>query len=279
MKSNRKGIHKIFSYLLLTIVTVIVIFPFYWMVVTSLKDSTKVFEFPPQLIPDPVVFSNYVELFKFQPNFPLYYFNSLYIAMLVTVGTGIIASLAGYSFAKIDFPFKGAIFLVLLSSMMIPTEATAIPLFNWMTKLKWINTHLPLIIPPILGSGGIFGVFIMRQYFITIPDDMMEAAKIDGCNPWQTFFKVMLPMAIPALGSLSLITFLNNWNEFFAPLIYLSSDKLFTLPLGLSMFTDQAGTQWNLVMTASVIATIPLLLVFFFAQKQFIESIAFSGIK
>lgn len=279
MKSNRKGIHKFFSYLLLTIVTVIVIFPFYWMVVTSLKDSTKVFEFPPQLIPDPVVFSNYVELFKFQPNFPLYYFNSLYIAMLVTVGTGIIASLAGYSFAKIDFPFKGAIFLVLLSSMMIPTEATAIPLFNWMTKLKWINTHLPLIIPPILGSGGIFGVFIMRQYFITIPDDMMEAAKIDGCNPWQTFFKVMLPMAIPALGSLSLITFLNNWNEFFAPLIYLSSDKLFTLPLGLSMFTDQAGTQWNLVMTASVIATIPLLLVFFFAQKQFIESIAFSGIK
>lgn len=279
MKKNNKIINKFLSYLFLSIVTLIIIAPFYWMVATSLKESTKVFEFPPQLIPKPVVFQNYVELFKFQPNFPMYYFNSLYIAVLVTLGTAIVASLAGYAFAKINFPFRGTIFIILLSSMMIPTEATAIPLFNWMSELKWTNTHLPLIIPPILGSGGMFGLFMMRQYFITIPNDMDEAAKIDGCNQWQIFYKIMLPMAGPALGSLSLITFLANWNEFFTPLIFLSSDKLYTLPLGLSMFTDQAGTQWNLVMTASVIATIPLLLVFFFAQKQFIESIALSGIK
>ncbi len=275
----KNKVKHIFSYLILSIITIIIFAPFLWMVITSFKDSTKVFEFPPQLIPHPFVYQNYIEVFKFQPNFGLYYFNSFYIATLVTFGTAIVASLAGYAFAKIKFPFKSVIFLVLLSSMMIPTEVTAIPLFNWMGKLGWVNTHWPLIIPPILGSGGMFGLFMMRQYYITIPDEMDEAAKIDGCNHFQTFFRIMLPMAAPALASLSLITFLANWNEFFAPLIYLTSDKLFTLPLGLSMFTDQAGTQWNLVMVASVLATVPLLLIFFFAQKQFIESIALSGIK
>lgn len=275
----KNRVKNFFSYLILSIITLIIVAPFLWMVITSLKDSTKVFEFPPQLIPHPFVFQNYIEVFKFQPNFGMYYFNSFYIATLVTIGTAIVASLAGYAFAKIDFPFKGAIFLILLSSMMIPTEATAIPLFSWMSKLGWVNTHWPLIIPPILGSGGMFGLFMMRQYYITIPPDMDEAAKIDGCNPWQTFYKIMFPMAAPALASLCLITFLANWNEFFAPLIFLTSDRLFTLPLGLSMFTDQAGTQWNLVMVASVMATVPLLLIFFFAQKQFIESIALSGIK
>ncbi len=275
----KNKVKHLFSYLILSIITIIIFAPFLWMVITSFKDSTKVFEFPPQLIPHPFVYQNYIEVFKFQPNFGLYYFNSFYIATLVTFGTAIVASLAGYAFAKINFPFKSVIFLVLLSSMMIPTEVTAIPLFNWMGKLGWVNTHWPLIIPPILGSGGMFGLFMMRQYYITIPDEMDEAAKIDGCNHFQTFFRIMLPMAAPALASLSLITFLANWNEFFAPLIYLTSDKLFTLPLGLSMFTDQAGTQWNLVMVASVLATVPLLLIFFFAQKQFIESIALSGIK
>lgn len=275
----KNKIKHFLSYLVLGIITLVIVAPFLWMIITSLKDSTKVFEFPPRLIPNPFVSQNYIEVFKFQPNFGLYYFNSFYIATLVTFGTAIVASLAGYAFAKINFPFKGAIFLVLLSSMMIPTEVTAIPLFNWMGKLGWVNTHWPLIIPPILGSGGMFGLFMMRQYYITIPDEMDEAAKIDGCNQFQTFFKIMLPMAVPALASLSLITFLASWNEFFTPLIYLTSDKLFTLPLGLSMFTDQAGTQWNLVMVASVMATVPLLMIFFFAQKQFIESIAMSGIK
>lgn len=275
----KNSINKILPYFLLSIVSLIIVFPFLWMVVTSLKDTTKIFEFPPQLLPHPVVFENYLQIFIVQPNFPLYYYNSLYIALIVTIGTAIVASLAGYSFAKLSFPFKNTIFIILLSSMMIPTEATAIPLFIWMTKLKMVNTHFPLIVPAILGSGGMFGLFLMRQYFITIPIDMDEAAKIDGCNPWQIYFRIMLPMSAPAVASLSLITFLNRWNEFFEPLIYLSSNKLFTLPLALSMFTDQNGTQWNLVMVASVLSTVPLLLVFFFAQKQFIESIAMTGLK
>jgi multiple sugar transport system permease protein len=275
----KNKINIFFSYSFLSVVTIIIAGPFYWMISTSLKDSTKVFSMPPQLIPNPLVFENYVEIFKVQPNFPLYYFNSIYIAVLVTVGTALVASLGGYSFAKIDFPFRGLIFLIFLSGMMIPTEATVIPLFDWMSKLKWTNTHLPLIIPAILGSGGMFGLFMMRQYFITIPNDIDEAAKIDGCNPWVIYYRIMLPMAAPALGSLSLLTFLTNWNEFFTPLIFLSSDKLYTIPLALSLFTDQTGTQWNLVMVASVLATLPLLLIFFLAQKQFIDSIALSGIK
>lgn len=274
MKTNIK---KFFSYLLLCSVTLVIAAPFIWMVITSLKAPTKVFEFPPKLIPDPIVFYNYVEIFKVQPNFSLYYYNSLYIAILVTAGTAIVSSLAGYSFAKLRFPFKGAIFLMLLSSMMIPTEATAIPMFSWMTKLKLTNTHFPLIVPPIL--GGTFGLFMMRQYFITIPSEIDEAAKVDGCNPWKTYTLIMLPMAAPAIASLSLITFLGSWNDFFGPLIYLSSSKLYTLPLGVSMFTTEAGSQWNLIMVASVLATVPLLTVFFFTQKQFIESISMTGVK
>jgi multiple sugar transport system permease protein len=249
------------------------------MLVTSLKDSTKVFEFPPKLIPNPVVFHNYVEIFEVQPNFPIYYFNSLYIAVVVTVCTVFVASLAGFAFAKINVPFKDTVFLVLLSSMMIPTEATAVPLFIWFSKLNMINTHVPLIVPAILGSGGMFGLFIIRQYFITIPDAMIESATLDGCSPFKIYYKIMLPMSTSALGSLALITFLRSWNDFLNPLIFLSSSKLYTLPLAISMFTDQTGTQWNLVMVASVLSTVPLLIIFFFTQEKFIDSIALSGIK
>jgi len=248
------------------------------MVSTSLKDQTKVFVFPPQWIPDPIVWDNYPKVFERQP-FQLYFFNSLYIAVTVTVGTAIFAALAGYAFAKLRFPFKNVIFVVLLSSMMIPAEVTAIPLFIGLTNFKLTNTHFPLIVPPILGAGGMFGVFLLRQFFITIPGELDEAAKIDGCNPWTTFWRIMLPQAIPALATLSIFTFLNSWNDFFDPLIYLSSKELYTLPLALSTFTDQTGTDWHLLMAASVMATLPLLLVFFLAQKRFIEGVALTGLK
>ncbi len=265
-------------YLVLTIVTAIIMIPFFWMVTTSLKHQTKVFLFPPQWLPSPVVWGNYIEVFTRQP-FHLYFFNSTYIAVLVTLGTCVFASLAGYAFAKISFPFKNTIFLILLSSMMIPTEVTAIPLFMWMSKLNLVNTHFPLIVPPMLGAYGMFGVFLLRQFFITIPSDLDEAAKIDGCTPWTTFWKIMFPLSIPALATLSIFVFLHSWNEFFEPLIYLSSSDLYTLPLALSLFTDQSGTEWHLLMAASVIATVPLLIVFFFAQKKFIEGVAMTGLK
>lgn len=266
------------SYLGLLAVSLLMIVPFFWMVSTSVKDETKVFQFPPQWWPDPLRFDNYSKVFETQP-FHLYFFNSLYIATLVTVGTCLCASLAGYAFARLNFPFKNVIFLVLLSSMMIPTEVTAIPLFIWMSNLNLANTHFPLIVPPMLGAGGMFGVFMLRQFFITMPADLDEAAKIDGCTPWGIFWRIMLPQATPALAALSIFTFLHSWNEFFEPLIYLSSKELYTLPLALSLFTDQSGTQWHLLMAASVMATVPLLTVFFFAQRRFIEGVALTGLK
>lgn len=265
-------------YTVLILISVMILIPFYWMLSTSLKDYSKVFSFPPQWIPNPVAWENYVELFRIQP-FHLYLFNSLYIGAAVTAGVCLFGALAGYAFAKITFPYRNLLFLLLLSSMMIPTEATAIPLFVILGKLGLVNTHFPLIIPPMLGAHGMFGVFLFRQFFITLPNDLVEAAKIDGCNPLKTFWKVMLPLATPALATLSILTFLHSWNEFFEPLVYLSSSKLFTIPLALSLFTDEGGTKGHLIMAASVVATVPLLTLFFFAQKKFIDGVAMTGLK
>jgi multiple sugar transport system permease protein len=265
-------------YAALSVVSILMVGPFLWMVSTSLKDQTKVFDFPPQWLPEPLRFDNYAQVFSVQP-FHQYFFNSLYIAVTVTVGTCFFAALAGYAFARLNFPFRNLLFVGLLSSMMIPTEVTAIPLFVWMSNLGLANTHFPLIVPPMLGAGGMFGVFMLRQFFITMPVELDEAAKLDGCSPWGVFWRIMLPQATGALAALSIFTFLHSWNEFFEPLIYLSSKELYTLPLALSLFTDQSGTQWHLVMAASVMATLPLLLVFFLAQRKFIESMALSGLK
>jgi multiple sugar transport system permease protein len=280
MKSNRnwRFISKGIKFTILSLISIFTLLPFFWMVTTSLKEYSNTLLFPPQWLPNPVEWGNYIDLFIQQP-FHLYFYNSLYIAVLVTLGTCLFASLAGYAFAKISFPLKNIIFLILLSSMMIPTEATAIPIFTWLSQLGLVNTHFPLIVPPILGAGGMFGVFLFRQFFITIPKDLDEAAKIDGCTPWRTFWKIMFPLAAPSLSTLSIFTFLHSWNEFFEPLVYLNSSRLFTLPLALSLFTTDLGTKWHLVMAASVVSAVPLLLIFFFAQKKFIEGVTLTGLK
>lgn len=269
---------NLLTYTLLSIVALFMIVPFYWMVTTSLKHQTKIFLFPPQWFPWPIVWENYIAVFEKQP-FHLFFFNSLYIAVIVTIGTCFFAALGGYAFAKIRFPFKNVIFLILLSSMMIPTEVTAIPLFVWMSKLGLVNTHFPLIVPPMLGAYGMLGVFLFRQFYITVPGELDEAAKIDGCTPWTTFIRIMFPMGTSTLATLSIFVFLHSWNEFFDPLIYLNSSSLYTLPLALSLFTDHSGTDWHLLMAASVMATLPLLLVFFFAQRRFMEGVALTGLK
>ncbi|KIL38934.1 sugar ABC transporter ATP-binding protein [Gordoniibacillus kamchatkensis] len=275
---SRISIGTALHYLVLAAVSVLMLVPFLWMVSTSLKEPAKIFVFPPEFIPSPVRWANYAEVLKTTP-FHIFYFNSVYIAVLVTVGTCFFASLAGYSFARIPFAGRNVVFLLLLSTMMIPTEATSIPMFLFMRTIGLVNTHVPLIVLPIFGAGGIFGVFVMRQFFIAMPKDLEEAAMIDGCSRLRTFFDVMLPMAKPALASLTIFTFLTCWNDFFDPLIFINDRLLMTLPLALSLFTDEAGTAWHLLMSASVMATVPLLLVFFLAQKQFIEGVAMTGLK
>jgi multiple sugar transport system permease protein len=280
MNSNQQGIlRNLPIYTVLSLISLVILFPFLWMITTSLKDPTKIFLFPPQWIPDPISWSNFKQVFVKQPEFPLYFFNSAYIAIVVTIATCLFAALAGYAFGKMNFRFKNIIFLILLTGMMIPTEVTAIPMFVWMSKLHLTDTHFPLIVPSVLGAGGIFGVFLLRQFFIMVPDELEEAAKIDGCTPWTTFWRIMLPLSTPALSTLAIFTFLHSWDNYFDPLIYISDNKLFTLPVGLKLFTDTAGTDWHLLMAASVMATLPLLLVFFIAQKRFIEGVALTGLK
>lgn len=271
----RHGLH----YVLLGIFSLLILVPFLWMLSTSLKNPSKIFLFPPQWIPDPFQWRNYSDVFRVQPLFLLQYWNSFYVASVVTIGTCAVSSIAGYAFAKISFPFRNALFLILLSGMMIPGEVTIIPLFIWLSDLGLANTHFSLTVPQIMGIEGIFGVFLFRQFFITIPRELDEAAEIDGCTPWRTYWRIMLPMGMPCVATLSIFAFLNSWEDFLSPLIYLTSERLYTLPVTMKLFTDMAGTDWHLLMAASVMATLPILVVFFFAQRKFIEGVTMTGLK
>lgn len=260
------------------IVSALVILPYLWMIATSLKTPSKIFVTPPQWIPNPIRWENYVEVFQ-KNDYALYLWNSLKVAGLTTIGTVVVAAMAGYALAKIRFPGNNFFFLLFLSAMMLPVEVITIPTFLGLAQFKLTNTHFALIVPQIFGMGGAFGIFMMRQFFITVPGELIEAAKIDGCSNTRTFLKIVLPMASSTIASLVIYTFFTSWNDFFLPLIYLSDSKLYTSTLALSLFADESGTPWNLVMAASVISTLPLLIVFFCAQKKFIESLAMSGIK
>lgn len=266
------------KYFIMIIVSALVILPYLWMIATSLKTPSKIFVTPPQWIPNPIRWENYVEVFQ-KNDYALYLWNSLKVAGLTTIGTVVVAAMAGYALAKIRFPGNNFFFLLFLSAMMLPVEVITIPTFLGLAEFKLTNTHFALIVPQIFGMGGAFGIFMMRQFFITVPGELVEAAKIDGCSNTRTFMKIVLPMASSTMASLVIYTFFTSWNDFFLPLIYLSDSKLYTSTLALSLFADESGTPWNLVMAASVISTLPLLVVFFCAQKKFIESLAMSGIK
>lgn len=266
------------KYIIMTIVSLLVLFPYYWMVCTSLKTPAKIFVSPPQWWPDPIRWENYTELFTMS-NYGIYLWNSLKVAALTTLGTVVVSALAAYALAKIRFPGRNFFFILFLSAMMLPVEVLTVPTFLGLAQFRLTDSHFALIVPQIFGMGGAFGIFMMRQYFITVPDELIEAAKIDGCAQTRTFVRIVLPMASSTIASLVIYTFFNSWNDYFLPLIYLNSSEKYTSTLALSLFSNEVGTTWNLVMAASVISTLPLLVVFFCAQKKFIESLAMSGIK
>lgn len=266
------------KYVIMAIVSVLVLFPYYWMVCTSLKTPSKIFVTPPQWWPDPLRWENYAHLFT-RSHFGTYLFNSFKVAALTTLGTVVVAALAAYGLAKIKFPGRNFFFLLFLSAMMLPVEVLTVPTFLGLAQFHLTDSHFALIVPQIFGMGGAFGIFMMRQYFITVPDELIEAAKIDGCAQPRIFGRIVLPIASSAIASLVIYTFFNAWNDYFLPLIYLNSSEKYTSTLALSLFSNEVGTTWNYVMAASVISTLPLLIVFFCAQKKFIESLAMSGIK
>ena len=275
---NRKYVnwkHMVLHIVLLA-VCLISIFPFVWMFSSSLKDSELIFGFPPQLIPNPVSWQNYPEAWK-ATDMGRAMINSLFIAVVATGGSCLVSSLVAYGFAKIDFRFKSTLFMVVLSTMMIPSQVTLIPLFIIFKNLGWINTYNPLIVPSLFGTAT--NVFMMRQYMLKIPDDFRDSGFIDGCGHFRIWFRIILPMCVPTLVSLGVLTFMGHWNNYLGPMIYISTRAKMTVPLVLRIFKGNYSTQWNLLMAASCIALAPVVILYIFSQKFIISGIMMGGIK
>lgn len=279
---KRKGAvtKSVLSYIALTLLAIPFVFPVYWMIVTALKPIGEVFANPPSFWPGLDHVDNFLVPFRTGP-FAQQFFNSLYIATLTTIGVLAVASLAGYAFARIQFPGRNVLFVVLLSALLVPAEVTIIPLFRLMDTLGWIDTHLPLIVVPVFSGTSILGVFLMRQFFLALPGELEQAGRIDGLGRWGIFWRIALPLAKGPLAALAILAFLGSWNEFLEPLVFLRTRELWTLPLALNSFTDAATgiPIWNIQMAATALSVLPVLLVFLFAQKQFVQGIAGTGIK
>jgi multiple sugar transport system permease protein len=277
--SGRRWLRWLPLFVILLICCLPFIFPFLWMVSGAFKTAAELFASPPNLLPDQLRWNNFVEAFEYQP-FARHYFNSLYIAVLVTLGTLIVASMSGYAFARIRFPLRSVLFIGLLSALMMPVEVTIIPNFYFMTQLNLINTHLPLIILPIFGPNSIAAMFLIRQFFLAFPRELEEAAMIDGLTRWGIFWRIALPIARPVLAAVTITTFLYSWNAFLEPLVFVDDLQLFTLSLSLRNFRDTYGVPlWNLQLAATTLSIIPILIVYLIAQRQVINSFASSGIK
>ncbi|GAA1018805.1 sn-glycerol-3-phosphate transport system permease protein UgpE [Acrocarpospora pleiomorpha] len=270
---------KLTLYGLLCVLCVPFVFPTWWMVTSSFKPIGEIFAFPPALLPSSWDTSTYRQVFELQP-FTTQYFNSLYIALLVTAGTMAISAMAGYAFARIRFPGQNVLFGVVLIGLLIPSEVTIVPLFQMFHGLGLTDTHWPLILVPTLGAPSVMATFIMRQFFISLPKELEEAARVDGLGRFGTFAKVALPLARPALGAVAIFTFLHSWNLYLEPIVFLSTPEKFTLPQALTQFVDAyGGPMWNIQLAAASLTALPILVVFVLAQRQFIEGLAHTGLK
>jgi len=282
---SRLKTERLMTHLGLMLIAVGFLLPFLWMVSTSLKTLDKTMAFPPTFIPDPAVPMNYWTVLNSPKiDFPLFTRNTLIIALLTIIGTVASSSVVAYGFAKVRFRGRGFLFALLLSTMMIPFPVTMVSLFSifrWLgdhTPIQWLGTFKPLWVPAFFGSA--FNIFLLRQFFLTIPEELSEAARIDGCSDWGIFRRIVLPLSVPALTVVALFTFLGTWNDFLGPLVYLQRPEQYTLALGLQAFQSQhGGTEWHLLMAASVLVILPVIVLFFLAQKTFIQGIATTGMK
>jgi len=276
---RRPSVGTIALMLSLCILAVPFVFPLLWMLSSSLKPLAQVLSLPPNLIPANPTLQPYIDVFEQQP-FAQQYWNSLYIAVVVTVCSIAVASLAGYAFARISFPGVNALFLVVLLGLLLPSEVTIVPLFQLFSGMGLIDTHWPLILIPVFGAPSVMGIFIMRQFFIALPGELEEAGQIDGLSRFGIFRRIALPLAGPAIASVAIFTFLHSWNMFLEPLVFLTTKTNFTLPLALTQYVDLTSTPiWNVQMAAATLTVIPVLVVFIFAQRQFVQGLAHTGLK
>jgi multiple sugar transport system permease protein len=252
----------------------LMLMPFVWMLSTSLKSVGAVFEYPPTFIPNPIHWDNYRRLFEVLP-FARFFLNSLVVATSVTVIHVASSALAAYAFARLRFPGRDALFIGYLATLMIPAQVVIIPNFILLRQLGWIDTYQALILPAAFNA---FGTFLLRQYFLTVPYELEDAAVVDGASHLQIFLRVILPLSGPALSALAIFSFLFNWNSFLYPLVVTNSTEMSTLTVGLNTLQGQYNTAWTLLMAGSVIALLPVLTVFVFAQRYFIKGITLTGI-
>ncbi len=263
-------------YVLLAIGGVFVSIPFLWMLSTSVKTLGQTFIFPPIWFPQPAQFSNYPKVFDVLP-FLRYFVNTVFITGLSVAGILFASSLAGFSFARLRWRGNSILFVIVLSTMMLPPQVTMIPKFILFRHLEWLDSYKPLIVPSLFGTG--FQIFLFRQFFAAIPKEIDEAAHMDGCGFIRTYGRIILPLSGPAIITGFLFSFRYHWNDFLEPLIYINSHDKFTLALGLRLFQGEFSTNWPLLMAASTIAMLPVLLTFYFGQRYFIQGIVVSGVK
>ena len=275
-RSRRIPIGRVAVYLLLILGGIVYTVPFLWMLSTSLTDPGRALDLPPRWIPRPIVVGNYGRAWTVLP-FADFTRNSVIYALVSVAGDLLSCSLVAFGFARIAFRGRGFWFTVVLATLMLPSQVTLIPQFILFKQLGWLDTLLPLIVPTFFGQA--FYIFLLRQFFLTIPTELDAAAKIDGANPLQIYAWVVMPLARPALATVGIFSFIYHWNDFFGPLIYLTTPEKMTIAVGLEMFRGQWGTDFSLLMAASVAAVLPSIALFFVAQKTFIQGIALTGMK
>lgn len=267
---------KALRYAVLVALALLFLSPFAFMVTTSLKSAEKIFTATMEWLPQPVLWKNYPEAISRFP-FWRYVGNTLVICLLTVLGTVLSSALAAYAFARMRFKGRDTLFFVMLTTIMLPAQVTLLPTFLLFRSVGWSGTWLPLVVPAFFGNP--FSIFLLRQFFLTIPQELSDAAKLDGCTEFGIFSRVVLPLARPALATVGMFAFLGAWTDFQGPLVYLHDESQYTLALGLQSFLGRHESQWNLLMATSTLITLPLIAVFLVVQKTFVKGIVLSGLK
>ncbi|SDH09421.1 carbohydrate ABC transporter permease [Nonomuraea jiangxiensis] len=271
-----RRIRRTGAYLLLIVATAVFVLPFLWMVTTSLKSDAENLAFPPQFLPDSFHFENYAKGWSGNLPFNSFLLNSVLITALSMVGNLISCVLPAYAFARLRARASGVMFSLMLATMMIPREITLVPKYIMFAQLGWVDSYLPLVVPEFFGVA--LYIFLLRQFFTTIPQEVIDAARIDGASELRILWRIMLPLSKPAIASIMLFSFVGNWNQYLESVIYLRTTEKFTIPLGLAMFSGQYATQYNQMMAVALITLMPVLILFFIAQKTFIRGVTLTGI-
>lgn len=275
-KRTRQILREVGIHLMLIPAALVFMVPFIWMLSTSLKADTQLYAYPPVWIPNPIQWSNYPEAIEYI-DFFLYLRNTVWIAVMATLGALVSCSMVAYSLARIPWRGRNALFIFTVATLMLPFQVTLIPLFVVWSTYGYVNTFVPLIAPH--WFGGALYIFLLRQFFMTIPMELSEAARIDGASEFRIYARIILPLSKPALATVAIFEFIARWRDYLGPLIYLSNQSKYTLSLGIYEYRGEHGSEWALLMAASVLITLPIILLFFFLQRTFVQGIALTGIK